>query len=370
MQQHPIPRNVTTFQFKLVGDMTLKQFGYLAAGAVLGYIFFRVVPGPAVIKFMIGIVFGSSGAALAFAPIQGRPLDTWLMAFIKSVTSPTQFGWEKTRSLPLVMESSFKFGAVNISSSQKKGSVSETEMKNVEEKLNSYLTNKKKLPHELIDENEKKALHKTNSALETVSKGAIISTQANLGRRLHSDAILDNTMTKPVGQTAKNTPLFHSLPRSIEDILQEKVQKIEPQQEPRTTAVSSSENTRIEVLEATAATEKGFVSAPTQPNVLSAVVLDISGKPLSDILVVIKNESKMIVRALKSNALGQVISNTPLSNGVYYIELEDPKDLFIFDIIKATLKGGIFQPIQIQAKPVAGSGQDETNYIRKKLFST
>lgn len=365
MQQHPVPRNVTTFQFKLVGDMTLKQFGYLAVGAILGYISFRVVPGPVVIKFMIGIIFGSSGAAFAFAPIQGRPLDTWLMAFIKSVTSPTRFGWEKTRSLPLVMEPSFKFGAVNISSS---------EMKNVEDKLNSYLTNKKKLPHELIDENEKKALHKTNSALVNVSKGAIISTQANLGRRLHlphslpTDAILDNTIVsssdiKPVGQTAKNTPLFHSLPRSIEDILQEKSQH----QEPHTTANTQRVNHEtIEVLEATAATAKGFVSAPTQPNVLSAVVLDISGKPLSDILVVIKNESKMIVRALKSNALGQVISNTPLSNGVYYIELEDPNGHFIFDIIKATLKGGIFQPIQIQAKQV----NYETNDIRKKLFST
>ena len=55
MQQHPVPRNVTGFQFKLVGDMTLKQFGYLAGGVVMGYIAFRAVPGPAVIKFMIGI---------------------------------------------------------------------------------------------------------------------------------------------------------------------------------------------------------------------------------------------------------------------------------------------------------------------------
>ena len=40
MDAHPIPQNVTSFQFKLVGEMTLKQFLYLATGMVIAYIFF------------------------------------------------------------------------------------------------------------------------------------------------------------------------------------------------------------------------------------------------------------------------------------------------------------------------------------------
>ncbi|EKD47460.1 MAG: hypothetical protein ACD_66C00049G0001, partial [uncultured bacterium] len=28
MEQHPVPQNVTGFQFKLIGDITLKQFAY------------------------------------------------------------------------------------------------------------------------------------------------------------------------------------------------------------------------------------------------------------------------------------------------------------------------------------------------------
>ena len=378
MQQHAVPRNVTSFQFKLVGDMTLKQFGYLAAGAVLGYIAFRAIPGPGVLKFMIGIIFGSSGAAFAFAPIQGRPLDKWLMAFIKSVTTPTQFGWKKEKSLPMIMEPSFKFGTTNISSKQKDNSITEEEMKNVDTKLNAYLANKKQQPHELIDDNEKKALHKTNTALGSETKGAVISHQANLGRRTHSDAILDNTAVKPVVQSVKTSI------RSIEDILQEKVEApaempvIEAPAEMPPQEIQPNANTEVRVLEAKAATGMGFVTAPTQPNALSAVVLDTFGKPLPDILAVIKNEHKMIVRALKSNSLGQVISHTPLVNGTYYIELEDPKKRFAFDIIKATLKGGVFQPIQIEAKSVNWVNhetneqpleQDASSVIKSKLFN-
>ena len=39
-QAHPIPQNVTSFEFKLVGDMTLRQFLYLAAGAGVAYVTF------------------------------------------------------------------------------------------------------------------------------------------------------------------------------------------------------------------------------------------------------------------------------------------------------------------------------------------
>ncbi|PIP61091.1 hypothetical protein COW99_05705 [Candidatus Roizmanbacteria bacterium CG22_combo_CG10-13_8_21_14_all_38_20] len=372
MQQHPIPRNVTSFQFKLVGDITLKQFGYLAAGAVLGYIAFRAIPGPGVLKFMVGIIIGSSGAAFAFAPIQGRPLDKWLMAFIKSVTTPTQFGWKRGKSLPMVMEPSFKFGTTNISSKQKVNSVTEEEMKSVDTKLNAYLANKKQQPHELIDDNEKKALHKTNTALSTKTTGAIISHQANLGRRTHSDAILDNTVMKPASQSVKTTI------RSIEDILQERVEApaempvIEAPAEMPPQEIQPTANTEVRVLETKAATGMGFVNAPTQLNALSAVILDTSGKPLPDILAIIKNEHKMIVRALKSNSLGQVVSHTPLANGTYYIELEDPKKMFVFDIIKTTLKGGMFQPIQIGAKSVVNKQpveQDVSSVIKSKLFS-
>jgi len=93
MEQHPIPRDVTGFQFKLIGMMTLKQFGYVAGGALIGYVFFKAPIG--ILSLPLAGLFWFLGFALAFIPIQERPLDRWLVAFIKSVYSPTQFVWKK-----------------------------------------------------------------------------------------------------------------------------------------------------------------------------------------------------------------------------------------------------------------------------------
>ncbi|KKR52786.1 MAG: hypothetical protein UT88_C0021G0001, partial [Candidatus Woesebacteria bacterium GW2011_GWD2_40_19] len=38
MEQHPIPQNISSYQFRLVGDMTLKQFFQLAGGFLVGLI--------------------------------------------------------------------------------------------------------------------------------------------------------------------------------------------------------------------------------------------------------------------------------------------------------------------------------------------
>ena len=46
------------------------------------------------------LVSAFSGFALAFLPIEDRPLDRWLAAFLKSAYSPTQFYWAKTPQLP------------------------------------------------------------------------------------------------------------------------------------------------------------------------------------------------------------------------------------------------------------------------------
>jgi len=35
MEQHPIPQQISSYQFKLVGDMTLAQFGKAAGGIVI-----------------------------------------------------------------------------------------------------------------------------------------------------------------------------------------------------------------------------------------------------------------------------------------------------------------------------------------------
>ena len=70
MEQHPIPQQVSSYQFKLVGDMTLKQFFQLAGGFLVGLIFYSL-PIIGIVKWPFAILSVILGAGLAFVPLEG-----------------------------------------------------------------------------------------------------------------------------------------------------------------------------------------------------------------------------------------------------------------------------------------------------------
>ncbi|MFZ5534650.1 MAG: hypothetical protein ACOY3M_00670 [Patescibacteria group bacterium] len=96
MEQHPVPQNVTTFQFRLIGDMTLKQFGYLIAGGILAVIAYKL-PLPFIVTWPLAGAFAFLGVGFAFIPVEERPMDVWVFSFFKSVYSPTQYIWSHTQ---------------------------------------------------------------------------------------------------------------------------------------------------------------------------------------------------------------------------------------------------------------------------------
>ncbi len=99
IEQHPIPQDVAGYKFRLIGEMTVKQFIWLASGIILGLIAYSL-PLPFFFKYPLTGLFVALGAGIAFLPIEGRPMDKWLIAFIKSVYSPTQYIWKKSAFEP------------------------------------------------------------------------------------------------------------------------------------------------------------------------------------------------------------------------------------------------------------------------------
>jgi len=93
-QGHPIPRQITTLEFKLIGFLTLKQFIYLVIFIPMGYLTFVLFPIP-LVNILFGILVGAIGPALAFVPINDRPLEIWIRNLIKRLTSPTQYFYKK-----------------------------------------------------------------------------------------------------------------------------------------------------------------------------------------------------------------------------------------------------------------------------------
>lgn len=94
MEQHSIPRQITSFEFKLIGFMTLKQFLYLVIFGPLGYIVYVIFPIP-LINILLGFAVAAFGVALAFVPINDRPLEVWIKNAWKRLTSPTQYIYHK-----------------------------------------------------------------------------------------------------------------------------------------------------------------------------------------------------------------------------------------------------------------------------------
>src|SRR6185503_19172872 len=94
MDEHPIPQDVTGFQFKLIGNMTIKQFGYVAFGVIVSVILYYM-PINILIKILFIPIFGAGGIIIAFVPIEGRPLDVMITNFFRAIFSPNQFVYQK-----------------------------------------------------------------------------------------------------------------------------------------------------------------------------------------------------------------------------------------------------------------------------------
>lgn len=93
-RQHPVPQNIMSVEFKLVGDLTVRQFMYLIIGGITVYL--ALISKISFLWKAVLIVFGGLGSlALAFVPLGDRGLDQWIKNFIKSISTPTQRVWQK-----------------------------------------------------------------------------------------------------------------------------------------------------------------------------------------------------------------------------------------------------------------------------------
>ena len=83
--QFQVPQFIET-EDKIIGPLTWKQFAYIAAaGAVSVVLFLILTP---LIWFMLTLVVGGIAVALAFVPVNGRPLIVFLRALSDNIWRP------------------------------------------------------------------------------------------------------------------------------------------------------------------------------------------------------------------------------------------------------------------------------------------
>jgi hypothetical protein len=414
MEQHPVPRHISGFQFHLIGDMTLRQFIYLGLGIASAFFIFKTAPLPSVVKFSLCGILAFAGLAFAFIPIQDRPLDKWLVAFAKSITSPTQYLWVKNNPTPETLTRKI------LIEPQLQQSFHTYAHKEANEKLKNYLSSLEKQPHEVLNIREKKYIDATLSLFQTqpsvttpvvtvsipalttpphtpssVAKTTAVPTsiptpslqpvtippssppKTPLKEPVKEEAIKSPPppLSKPANTSSNTTSLQTQLEQLAREkkILEEELKRLKNQaselKEPQVVKPTFVEETKEPTIKAVspkiASAEIGLTNLPQTPNLITGVVKDPQKKILPNIIMTIKDKNGVPIRALKTNKLGQFITATPISNGTYYLETEDPLKRYVFDIAEITLSGKVFLPIEIIAK---GEKEIMREKLTKELF--
>jgi len=374
MQEHPVPQNVTGYEFHLIGQMTLKQFMEIAAGVILAVVI-NMTNLPVFIKYPLMAIAGLTGVALAFVPLEGRPLDRWFLAFVRSIYQPTMFFWKKTQTVPDVFE--YKVPA-NLDTTPKvdykplrdsrvkeflttlpSASVS-TQPDDDDLRAQAILAlfespsvkpTPQLIPPTPIQEAMKIPLPTKTESSSPISarileseNAPVVSPQPSVTKSHEESAGTTDVQVptiEPVGyQTHAEIPLPQAPVSATNPGLSGEFTVVKP------TTPNSFTNQGIKPVQTLSSLP--FPSKPTVPNMVVGMVVSAEGKILENAIVTIsKATDHTPVRALKTNALGQFAVVTPLEKGDYIISVE--KDGSHFDNQSLVLNNQVVEPILIQA---------------------
>ncbi len=100
---HAVPQNIMSVEFKLIGDLSLKQFVFIAVPLTLGFIMYVFH-----VNNYITIVFTGFLLLIAlfidFVPVDDRPLDDLIVNFLIAIKNPTQRVWRKNPEFPNILK--------------------------------------------------------------------------------------------------------------------------------------------------------------------------------------------------------------------------------------------------------------------------
>jgi len=405
MENHPIPQDITGFEFKLIGDMTLKQFAYVAAGAIMGLVFYAL-PIFALIKIPIALALVGTGILFAFVPFEGRPLDIMIKNFLKAALNPTQYAYKKLNNQASTENQLASTSGV------KKQSISEASQKQLKDFLNSLPGGKNKLDKKEMVFFESLAQYETNkppqanpgfvashsvaaaaagqTPLQAVAPQQPIKTTQNgtnedlqktaelLEKELQAAKAKEATenQTNPQEYLRAHQKVLE-LQKTLNDLafqkqeLESKLISLQQKMDMQGQSIYAPSVAHQEGLKETKFVRSipqnmqknaGLPTAPEFPNVVTGIIKDPRGNPLQNILVEVKDSQGNAVRAFKTNALGQFASATPLVNGEYSIGFEDAKEQNKFDTVAFKATGEIILPIEIISV-------DTREELRRSLFN-
>ncbi len=423
MENHPIPQDITGFKFKIIGSMTVKQFGYVVVAGIFCTLTFVAMnkSHPFLMVPLMGI-FAAAGVALAFVPVGGRPLDKMLIYFARSIPKENQYVYRK-QGIDLTKYQFLQPAkAVQASATQQpvpQQSKNEANRKALASALRSsyfrpddremqYFSNLKasfdnpdmsvSTPNPLA--NETRRVTPPPSQPKIIKREAVKPVMPAVPEKIVQKNSLPTDVVKPapapqpkpaddiaeikkeiqdirvaeqsVGKTADLEAKIRDLEQKLAEALgqtatfqkkQVMQQAKQVSQRPAVTPVEKEAPKAATVKSVTPQSNlsSGFPTLPDIPNIVLGIVKDPRGKVLQNILVEVVDSNEIPVRAFKTNALGQFISATPLPNGTYKMYFDDPGKKHEFENVQIEMKGEIFNPLEIISI-------DQREKLRRELF--
>ncbi len=384
MEQHPIPQNVSSYQFKLVGDMTLKQFFQLAGGILVGLLFWSlplllIIRGPlAGLSILLGI-------GMAFLPFEERPLEKWIFAFFRAIYSPTIFTWQKGSFSARVFQDEPNQVQPGESDTALKDYLSKTNIVpqatgNLDKAEGNFFARLVALatgiPQAIAQPAPTPSIQTTKDFQIPVAAPVLVVQQtpppeaAPIGRVIPDTAPpieAKNVQAEAPKFTIPQTPVI-SIPHTSKPVAVDPM----PSDATRAAAISNTAqpvimgNEIISTKQAIFSVDAAPPSPPTYPNVVVGQVVDQDRKIVEGVIMEIRDSAGRPIRALRSNKAGHFITVTQLDNGHYEIITE--KDGYEFETVGFDATGSIIPPILVQGKRL-GPPVEEPSIIVKPAYS-
>jgi hypothetical protein len=345
MEQHAIPQNVSSYQFKLVGDMTLKQFFQVAGGILAGIIFWSS-PLMGIIKWPLAFLSVLLGVGLAFLPLEERPLEKWIFAFFRVIYAPTIFFWKKAETT----QKFFQDESPADTNSQQDAA------------LKNYLSATNVASGASV--NLEKAEQGFLSKIAGLFSGIVSSTPAP-----QVAPAVATVPEKPAEiKFPENNPV--KIPQNATHlVVEEKMTAPTPQSQVTAAQVTPimAGNEMISTKQAMFSIDAAPPNPPTQPNVVVGQVVDQDRKIVEGAIMEIRDSMGRPIRALRSNRVGHFITVTQLDNGHYEIITE--KDGYEFAAVSFDANGNLIPPILVQGKRLGPIIEENSQTIVKPAYS-
>lgn len=335
MREHPIPQDITGYRFHIIGNMTLKQFAEVLLGAIIAFIVYRTnLPG--FFKWPLVLTFFGMGFAAAFVPIEERPLDHWIITFIKTLYKPTKFYWKKNSRIPEALR--------HEPGEQKITPTTELDTTHIRrDKIDQFL----KSVEPTIEQKDQFDIAQEQRVGQIIQGFEHVKVDQNPVRK----AVKPNLQvrTRKIGAAPKPSVVYRAPTNTKEQIDQEEnLEKNQPEeQEAKEEAnpINEEGGEKQQIQMASQSQDLPFPSKPTQPNRLVGMVTTPDKRLVGDALVELRGSDGQTITAVKSNTLGQFSITQQLNDGEYILYIK--KNGLSFDPQKIELTGKIIDPLEI-----------------------